>query len=197
MTAEEQRILERFPAALRALIEAELAAGNRIVSVDMDFPAAPVGGRVMLAHDLFTRELPAGLRLHARLASTHHQEVTDGTGHCHVVTAPQAPPPEPDMDAIRRAHGPKAPPKAEVVATSWSVEADIRGEELIYREEGRRATVRWTWNGGSRIHPESLSAWWLHAERREEPMTREERARALRRLMQYAGDRGGTNDNAT
>lgn len=114
----------------------------------MDFPAAPVGGLVMLARDLFNRDLPAGLRLHTRLASTHHQEVTDGTGHCHVVTAPQALPSAPDMDAVRRAHGPKAPPKAEVIATSWSVEADNRGEELIHREEDRRTAERWTWNGG-------------------------------------------------
>ncbi len=194
MTAEEQGILDRFPAVLRALLDAELAAGNRILSVDMAHPAAPVGGRVMLAHDLFTRDLPTGLRLHARYAGSHHQEVTDATGHCHVVTAPLEQLPEPDMDAIRRAHDPQAPLKEETHAASWTVEADIPGEELIYREEGRRASVRWTWNGGSRIDPGSLSAWWVSAERREEPMTPQERERVLRRLMQYAGDRGGANE---
>ncbi|MBL8001005.1 MAG: hypothetical protein JNL05_03500 [Flavobacteriales bacterium] len=182
----EQEILERFPASLRALIDAELAAGNRILSIDMAHPAAPVGGRVMLAHDLLTRELPEGLRLHARYASSHHQEVTDAAGHCHVVTAPLPSLPEPDMDAIRRAHEPEAPPKEETHAPAWTVEPDIRGEELIYHEPERKASVRWTWSSGSRIATDSLGPWWYTEERREQAMTPEERALVLQRLEQRA-----------
>jgi hypothetical protein len=186
MDAGERDILERFPAALRSLIDAELAAGNRILSVDMVHPAVPVGGRVMLAHDLFSRELPEGLRLHARSASSHHQEVTDATGHCHVVTAPLAPPPEPDMDAIRRAREPEAPPKEPTQATAWTVEPDLRGEELVYREPGRKTSVRWTWSSGSRIVTASLGPWWYTEEHREQAMTPEERALVLQRLEQRA-----------
>jgi hypothetical protein len=44
-----QQIAE-FPAPLRALVEAELQAGNTIVAIEHGFPAAPCGASVKLAN---------------------------------------------------------------------------------------------------------------------------------------------------
>jgi hypothetical protein len=41
--------LAEFPAPLRALVEAELQAGNSIVAIENGFPAAPCGASVKLA----------------------------------------------------------------------------------------------------------------------------------------------------
>lgn len=41
--------LSRFPMRLRSLIASELGLGNRVVSVDGQFPAARVGERMLLS----------------------------------------------------------------------------------------------------------------------------------------------------
>jgi hypothetical protein len=55
LTPEQQRELTKFPTALRALIEAELAAGNAIEEVGYRFPASPAGVFFKLAKQVSTR----------------------------------------------------------------------------------------------------------------------------------------------
>ena len=45
----ERRELETFPAVLRHLVEAELAAGNSIAEIGHSFPAPPAGAWVRIA----------------------------------------------------------------------------------------------------------------------------------------------------
>ncbi|MBK9387572.1 MAG: hypothetical protein IPN34_22385 [Planctomycetes bacterium] len=111
---EQQKELASFPPALRALIDAELAAGNRIVELSHGFPAPPIGAYVMLEKKVTTRPRASGdgLDHRARSSSLSSGEFTDAARVYFVVEPPDAPPPEPDMDAIRRAHEPKPDPLA-------------------------------------------------------------------------------------
>ncbi|MBK6776686.1 MAG: hypothetical protein IPG74_12910 [Flavobacteriales bacterium] len=55
ITDEHRRLLDRFPPALKALVEVELAAGNTIIDARAGHPAPPAGDMIMLARDLGTR----------------------------------------------------------------------------------------------------------------------------------------------
>lgn len=103
-----QQIAE-FPAPLRELVEAEIAAGNSIIAIEHGFPAAPCGASVMLAravHD--DRRKSAGeVKFYARNNSSYSGEFTTAQRHFFVLEPPLPPPPDPDMDAIRKAHEPK------------------------------------------------------------------------------------------
>ena len=103
-----QQIAE-FPAPLRALIEAEIAAGNSIAAIEHGFPAAPCGASVMLAKAVQDeRRKSAGeVRFYARNNSSYAGEFTTSQRHFFVLEPPLPPPPDPDMDAIRKAHEPK------------------------------------------------------------------------------------------
>lgn len=94
--------LAAFPAALRALVEAELAAGNTVVEVAGGFPAPPVGAFVRLAKPITTRlrESMPPLRFYERKSALYSGEWTDAKRY-YFVLEPAQPPPEPDMDAIR------------------------------------------------------------------------------------------------
>ncbi len=52
--------LASFPAVLRELVEAELASGNSIASIESGFPAAPVGLSVKLTSRLLSRPRKSG-----------------------------------------------------------------------------------------------------------------------------------------
>ncbi len=94
---------ERLPAALRALLEAELAAGNEIVEVASSFPAPPVGVYFMLAKPVSTRARASseGVEFYHRNSSQYAGEFHDERRFFFILEAPLPPPPEPDMDAIR------------------------------------------------------------------------------------------------
>src|SRR5436190_744158 len=94
-----------FPAVLRELIEAELAAGNEIVELASCFPAPPVGAYVKLAKPVTTRprEKTGTLDFYDRNSSIYSGEWTDAKRFFFVLEPPHPPPPEPDMDAIRDA----------------------------------------------------------------------------------------------
>ena len=101
--------LAEFPAPLRALIEAELEAGNTIVAIENGFPAAPCGASVKLAkavHDE-RRRSTADVSFYARNNSSYAGEFTTEQRHFFVLEPPLPPVPEPDMDAIRKAMEPK------------------------------------------------------------------------------------------
>ena len=71
--------LEAMPALLRALLEAELAAGNEIIEVGHSFPAPPIGAFFKLAKPLLTRERKSGdgIDYRARNSSLCSGEITD------------------------------------------------------------------------------------------------------------------------
>jgi hypothetical protein len=120
MTIPQQfsKEVAEFPAALRQLLEAELAAGNAITEVGHGFPAVPCGAYIILARPVTTRprEDGAGLSFYDRNGSTYSGEFTDEKRHFFVLEPPHPPEPEPDIDAIRAARNAAAasvpaPPK--------------------------------------------------------------------------------------
>lgn len=103
-TTDEQKELARFPVLLRALINAELAAGNTVLAFGHGHPAAPIGAYIKLVNKVSTRPRATGDGLRFRekpYSSSHSGEFTDEVGHFFVLEAPDPPPPDPDMDAIR------------------------------------------------------------------------------------------------
>ncbi|MBL9138952.1 MAG: hypothetical protein JNK85_23995 [Verrucomicrobiales bacterium] len=112
LTPEQQTELAQFPPTLRALVEAELSAGNSIVEIGHGHPAPPVGAYFKLANRVTTcpRASGAGLNFYERNGSSHSGEFTDEKRFFFVLEPPNPPPPEPDMDAIRKALEPKPDP---------------------------------------------------------------------------------------
>lgn len=109
--------IARMPQGLRALLEAELAAGNAIVEVGHSFPAPPVGASFLLAKPVTTcaRATHGEFQFRDRQSSSCSGEFTDATRHFFILEPPLSPPPPPDMDAIREAmsragHTPPGPP---------------------------------------------------------------------------------------
>src|SRR5262245_7645711 len=105
LTAEQQKELAQFPPALRALVESELAAGNSIVEVGHNFPAPPAGAYFKLAKKASTRPRVSGsgLDFYDRDSSIYSGEFTDAKRFYFVLEPPNSPPPEPDMNAVRKA----------------------------------------------------------------------------------------------
>lgn len=97
--------IARMPPGLRALLEAELAAGNAVVEVGHAFPAPPVGASFLLAKPVTTcpRETHGEFRFRDRQSSSCSGEFTDATRHFFILEPPLPPSPAPDMDAIRDA----------------------------------------------------------------------------------------------
>lgn len=98
----------KFPAALRSLVEAEVAAGNAVIEFGHGSPAPPVGAYVMLAGPVRTRPRASTpeISFYERNSSIYAGEFHDGKRWFFVLEAPLPPPPEPDMDALRAAYAP-------------------------------------------------------------------------------------------
>jgi len=103
LSEQQQNELANFPAALRALIENEVAAGNEIVELSHGFPAAPCGAYVKLARPVSTRERRSTgeLSFYDREMPSYSGEFTDAKRHFFVLEPPRPPAPPPDMNAIR------------------------------------------------------------------------------------------------
>jgi hypothetical protein len=103
VTDELQKELARFPEALRALVDAELVAGNTVLEHGHGHPAAPAGAYIKLANKVRTRPRASGDGLHfqERVNASHAGEFTDADQLFFVLEAADPPPPAPDMDAIR------------------------------------------------------------------------------------------------
>jgi len=106
LSPEQQREVATFPAGLRALIEAELAAGNAVEEVGHSFPASPAGAYLKFAGQISTRPRASGNGLFFRERSSSN-EFTDAQRCYFVIEPPNPPPPLLDMDSIRAAHEPK------------------------------------------------------------------------------------------
>lgn len=105
MSDWSQADLDALPAALRRLLDDELAAGNTILEVGHHFPAAPCGAFVMLAAPVTThpRANGDGISFYQRNSASYSGEFADPQRHFFILEAPLPPPPPPDMDAIRAA----------------------------------------------------------------------------------------------
>lgn len=106
--------LADLPAPLRALVEAELAAGNQIEEICPGFPAPPVGACVRMQRPITTRATDAGdgLSFCAWPNWDRRTGFTDAKGHFFVLNPPLPPPSLPDMDAIRAAANRPSPAPA-------------------------------------------------------------------------------------
>jgi hypothetical protein len=182
------REIEQFPPALRALIAAEAAAGNSVVEIGHGFPAAPVAAFATLERQVSTRprESGGGLKFHERNSSLWSGEWTDEKGYYFVIEPPVEPRPEP---ARERPVSKDRPPTPELLR--YTVDVDVRGETLIYREPDREATVICTFGGDPCIAPRTLSGWWYPAERRSEAMADQEKERLIARIADYCRIRHG------
>lgn len=98
-----RRAIDRLPAALRELLDADLAAGNSIAEVSSAFPAPPAGLYVMLARPVTTRPHASGgdVQFYARNSPQYSGEFHDERRFYFVLEPPLPPPAAPDMDAIR------------------------------------------------------------------------------------------------
>ncbi len=105
LAPEHQKDFAAMPAALRKLLEAELAAGNEIIEVSHCFPAPPAGAYFKLAKPVSTRPRESGDDIHFynRDNSSYAGEFTDAKRFYFILEPPYPPPPYPDMDAIRKA----------------------------------------------------------------------------------------------
>lgn len=182
--------IERFPAALRQLLDRELAGGNSIASVGGGFPAPPIGEQVMLAQGLNSGpEALEGLVVRTRASSLNHLEITDQTGHFFLLTPPIPPPPLPSMDEIRARHDaprPRTVPQAQGQTADESLEVDIRGETLVYHRSGRTAYLIWTYTQGHRVYRSSLTEWAGPGRGESAPMPTAERDAVLERILELA-----------
>jgi hypothetical protein len=105
LCAEHARRMAEFPGPLRTLLERELAAGNEIAEFCGGHPAPPAGDCLKLARQVTTRPRASGdgLQFRERNSSLWSGEFTDERGF-YFILEPPCPPPEPDMDGIRRAY---------------------------------------------------------------------------------------------
>jgi len=184
LSTEHRRILDRFPPDLRALVLAELEAGNAIMEAGAGHPAPPAGDMIKLADDLRT-PLPDTLDVYARDSSTHHTEITDADRFFFLLTAPHEAQPLPDMGAIRAAHRDEPPPAPEPPRLTGHIEMDFRGEMLIYREEERSTDIVWTWSQGNHFHRSSLTHWWYPTEKRSVPLSEAEREELIQAFLHF------------
>src|ERR1700690_1610813 len=92
-----------FPPLLRALLDAELEAGNQIAKAGHAFPAPPVGAYFVMTGPITTRKRASGDGLTFRdyNSSSWSGGFTDDRSFFHILEPPLPPEPEPDMDAIR------------------------------------------------------------------------------------------------
>ncbi len=95
--------LAGLPAPLRALLEAELAAGNGIVEVGSSFPAPPVGVYVKLARPVSTRPRADGdgISFYDRNGALYSGEFHDERRFHFILEPPHPPEPEPAPPADR------------------------------------------------------------------------------------------------
>ena len=85
--------LAEFPASLRALVEAEIQAGNSIVAIENGFPAAPCGASVKLAKAVQDerRRSKGEVKFYARNNASYAGEFTTEQRHFFVLEPPLPP----------------------------------------------------------------------------------------------------------
>ena len=109
ITSVHQMELDKFPLALRLLVETELASGNAIIEVGHSFPAPPAGAYIKLANKVSTRARATDdeLNYYERNSSIYSGEFADAQRIYFVIEPPNPPPLELDMEAIRKSYEPQ------------------------------------------------------------------------------------------
>jgi len=125
--------LAEFPAPLRALVEAELQAGNSIAAIEHGFPAAPCGASVKLAKAVQDerRRSTDEVNFYARNNSSYAGEFTTEQRHFFVLEPPLPSEPYPDMDAIRRSLEPKPAALTQLAEREARSDAEL-GRSLMH-----------------------------------------------------------------
>lgn len=153
--------LADLPPALRALLAAELAAGNRIAEIDRGFPAPPVGLCVILAKPVGTRPNDAddGLRYREWPNWKGYNGYADPRGFFFVLNPPHAPPPDPVMRWDE--HGAAiCPPAAQAGAPMPDVPASdaAHADSLLRRFEQSLVIDYEKWHDGIGYDLDALAA---------------------------------------
>lgn len=151
--------LTALPAALRSLLEAELAAGNRIAAIEHGFPAPPVGLVVIMENAVSTRAEHADDGLHYREWPNWrgYNGYADAREFFFVLNPPHAPPPDPVMrrDASGAAIHPSATQKA-AIASPAADDGDVAG--LLRRFERSMVIDYEKWHDGIGYDLDALAA---------------------------------------
>jgi hypothetical protein len=180
-----------MPPVLRALLEAELAAGNEIAEVGHSFPAPPAGAYFRLTKPLQTHVSASDrdIDYYNRNGSNYSGEITDAKRFFFLLEPPRPPAPLPDMDALRaaRASATGADEDANILEfpSDYTVEVDYRGEMLTYCEPTRSAHVICTFGEDPQLVPRTLSSWFYPTGPRVEKMRPEEKEKILSRIADY------------
>jgi hypothetical protein len=157
LTTEQQKELAQFPAVLRILVEAELAAGNSIIEVGHSFPAPPAGAYFKLANKISTRTRVSGngIDFYERNSSIYSGEFTDAKRFYFILEPPNPPPPEPDMDAIRKSYEPKPDSLAQLAQRTAGSSVEIAlGDSSS--SSSTTPEIRGRERGGTEAAPQSL-----------------------------------------
>ncbi|MBL9191853.1 MAG: hypothetical protein JNJ82_05815 [Opitutaceae bacterium] len=133
MSPSDLKELAGFPAPLRALVEAELQAGNTVVELGHGFPAAPCGAYLKLGRRVTTRprESAGELDFYERNMPGYSGEFTHAARHFFVLEPPHPPEPPPDMDAIRAGLSRGSRPAAKPAAAPESAHRKIPRNETL------------------------------------------------------------------
>jgi hypothetical protein len=83
---------------------------------------------------------------------------------------------------------------AKMLVPVFEVEIDATHERLVYREPKRSATVTCTFHDKPRLSARTLSDWIYPGSKPAKPMTAEEKAETLHRIMDYCRNRHGLLD---
>jgi hypothetical protein len=114
-----QKQADALPADLRALLDAELAAGNQIAEAGRGFPGQPEGTYLKLTGPFTTRPRVwgDGLQFHDYSSFGSSGSFTNHDREFFILEPLLPPEPVPDMDAIREAHNAPQPPPFRPKAT--------------------------------------------------------------------------------
>ena len=141
LTPEQQKELDAFPPPLKALLLAELAAGNSIEEVGHTHPAPPAGAYIKLSRKVGTRPRASGdgLDFYERQTPQYSGEFTDDRRFYFLLEPPDPPPPEPDMDAIRAALNPAPDRLARLAAREPRSDASFQARPDASRRRSEAA----------------------------------------------------------
>ena len=139
-----------LPSPLRAVLEAELAAGNEILDVVHTFPAPPIGACVRLARPLSPdgSSVPAGVNPCRFPNWDGSSGLSDMAGHYFVLGPPVAPPDPPGMDEIGAGRSSGATPIAQDSGAGGRGLSDASVDSPLGRFERSMAIDYEKWHDG-------------------------------------------------
>lgn len=76
----------------------------------------------------------------------------------------------------------------------FTLEIDLHGETLIYREADRKATVICTFGNYPCIVPRTLSGWWYPTDHREVPMSADDGEKLIERIANHCRSHFGMSE---